>query len=77
MAAGEKSFGFIGAGAMGSALMRESYRDLVKAGSVFASDPDKGRLQEIVAELGINPVKDNGKSWRRLTWWFWRLNPRL
>ncbi|HHW54170.1 MAG: pyrroline-5-carboxylate reductase [bacterium] len=62
MAAGEKSFGFIGAGAMGSALMRGIVQgDLVKAGSVFASDPDKGRLQEIVAELGINPVKDNGE----------------
>jgi pyrroline-5-carboxylate reductase len=60
MAAEEKSFGFIGAGAMGSALMRGIIQGgLVTPDRVFASDPDTERLQQLAAELDITPVKDN------------------
>jgi len=62
MQTGEKAFGFIGAGAMGGALMRGIIqRGLVKSHNVFASDPDRERLQQLAAELGINPVQDNGE----------------
>ncbi|MGI6576198.1 MAG: pyrroline-5-carboxylate reductase [bacterium] len=55
-----KRVGFIGAGAMASALMHGIIEKGVLSGEqIFASDIDKNRLTALATELGINAVADN------------------
>ena len=62
MSIGKKRLGFIGAGAMGSALMKGVIRNgLVSPAQVFVSEPDEKRLKSLVGELGINPVEGNNE----------------
>ncbi|NLP17828.1 MAG: pyrroline-5-carboxylate reductase [Firmicutes bacterium] len=60
MPIGEKRLGFIGAGAMGSALMKGVLeRGILPAAQVYVSDPDGERVKLLVSQLGINSVQGN------------------
>ena len=58
----EEKIGVIGAGKIGSAIVRGVIRaGLVGKDQVMASDVSKGLRQAIAKELGINVTADNGK----------------
>lgn len=60
MSIGEKLLGFIGAGAMGSALIQGVLKKrLLPPARVFVSDPDGGRLESLVSQLDINSTQSN------------------
>lgn len=57
---GNLKLGFIGAGAMGGALLRGLVAAGVSAGNLTFYDPDPRRRQEL-EELGIPPARDNSE----------------
>lgn len=58
----ESRIGFIGAGNMGSSLLRGILRSgMVGPGNIYIFDADKGRMEALAAETGVNTCSCNAE----------------